>query len=840
MMRLSSVFLLYRVRLRPRLVQETFAILGIAIGVALLFASQIASTSLNESVEQLTRGIVGSMRYQLAARGPEGFDEQMLGRVQRLPGVRAAEPVLEVHANVFGPAGQSGVTLIGTDPRFAHLGGSLLRHFTAAQLTSQQAFALPAPVAQSIGLLSLQSVNLQIGARIVQGFLGAELLESDIGRLVESPVALAPLAYAQQLSGMPGRVTRIFVQPEPGRDSEVANGLNALAANHLNVRPADFDATLFDQAAQPTNQSALLFATISALVGFLFAFNAILLTIPQRRNLVEDLRLDGYSRWAIVEVLLVDALVLGVIASLVGLLLGNLLSIALFQQNPGYLLSAFPVGSQRIVTWRSVAIAFGGGVLAACFGVLAPLRRDIFSGLSLANVPRQVGNTGTLAVLGGGLACLALTTAIVLAAPRAAIVGVVSLVVAMLLLLPRLIDGVILAFDYLQRPIRGAAPYLATIELRSRANRARSLGIAATGAIAVFGSVAIQGAHANLQHGLDEATHDLNSIADVWVAPADPSNLFATTPFRETALAAKLNRLPGVAALHLYRGSFLDYADRRIWVLGPSGSAARPIPPSQLVDGNLTQATERIREGGWAVVSRSIADEHHLTIGRRFTLPTPVPTTLRVAALSTNMGWAPGAIILNAEDFARAWGSGSISAYNIIVAPGASAMRVRDEAQLALGPRSGLAAETTAHRELRHRAASRQGLSRLTQISTLVLIAAMLAMAVAMAAMIWQRRSRLADMKVDGFGRGVLWRALLLESVLLLGAGCSIGAVFGVYGQLLLSHALATVTGFPVVFSVEALVAVGSFTLVTAVAVAIVAVPGYIAARVRPALSLQD
>ena len=55
----------------------------------------------------------------------------------------------------------------------------------------------------------------------------------------------------------------------------------------------------------------------------------------------------------------------------------------------------------------------------------------------------------------------------------------------------------------------------------------------------------------------------------------------------------------------------------------------------------------------------------------------------------------------------------------------------------------------------------------------------------------------------------MLWRALLFESALLLGAGCSIGALFGLYGQLLLSHALASVTGFPVVFSVGAFVCDG-------------------------------
>ena len=73
-------------------VQELFAVLGIAVGVALLFASQIAGTSLNGSVRQLVSGVVGTMRFQLAARGPQGFDQSVLRNVQRIPGVQAGDP----------------------------------------------------------------------------------------------------------------------------------------------------------------------------------------------------------------------------------------------------------------------------------------------------------------------------------------------------------------------------------------------------------------------------------------------------------------------------------------------------------------------------------------------------------------------------------------------------------------------------------------------------------------------------------------------------------------------------------------------------------------------------
>lgn len=840
MLRLANILRLYRVRLRPRLVQELFAVIGIMVGVALLFASQIAATSLDSSVQQLVNGVVGNMRFQIVARSPEGFEERLLGEVQHMPGVRSVLPVLEDRASLIGTTGQTTIDILSTDARFAHVAGPLMHDFTAAQLEHQQALGLPLPIAQAVGLGSLQIAKLRVGARTVPTFIGAVLLERDIGALVHSPVATTSIAYAQKLTGLRGRLTRIFVEPRPGREAEVQAELRRLAGDRLNVAPADFDATLFNQAARPVNQSALLFSAISALVGFLFALNAILLTVPQRRPLVEDLRLDGYARRMILEVLLCDALVLGGLASLLGLALGDVLSLLLFRANPGYLTFAFSVGPQRIITWQSVAIAAGAGLLAALAGVLVPLRADVFAPLHLStSVRRRRRRRSAALVLGGGIGCLALTTAILAFAPQDAIVGTVCLVLALLSLLPPLIRGLVVAFDKLHNRLRGAASYLAIVELKSGANRARSLAIAATGAIAVFGSVAIFGAQNNLQKGLDDTAAQVNLVTGLWVSAAGSYNTLGTTPFRDVDHSL-LERLPDVRSVSIYRGGFLDVGSRRVWVLAPPRSSPRPMPPSQLVSGSSQLVTARLRGSGWAVVSQALAREHGLRIGSSFTLPAPRPTTFRVAALSTNLGWPGGAVIVNSADYARAWNSSNPSAYNIELAPGVSPAAARREVTQALGPSSGLVVETAQQRRRLWLATSSEGLSRLTQITTLVLIAAILAMAAAMGAMIWQRRVRLADMKVDGFGMGVLWRALLIESLLLLGAGCSIGALFGLYGQLLLSHALATVTGFPIVYSVGALVAIGSFLLVTVVAVAIVALPGYLAVRVRPAIILQD
>jgi putative ABC transport system permease protein len=839
-----NVLHLYRVRLRARLLQECFAIVGIAAGVALLFASQVATSSLSSSVAQLSRGIVGNATLQLLARDPHGLQAGMLARVRAIPGVHAAAPLLEASAQASGPRGDESVELVGADSSLSTLGGTLLRHTSLSPFAGIDAIALPAPLAQRLGVVKFgEEATFKLNGLIAEAPLYEQLRAAQIGPLISSPVAVTSLASAQEMSGLAGRVSRILVEPAPGRERAVRAALAGLAVTaHLNVESASYDETLFARASAATNQSTQLFALISALVGFLFAFNAMLLTVPQRRRLIADLRRDGYPPAAVISVLLFDAIVLGLLACALGLALGEELSIHLFRSNPGYLSSAFPVGSQRVVSAQSIAVAVGGGMLAAIVAVLSPLREILSRRPPAVTAPGDLtaadGGGGSLIKLAlGGLACLAAATAILLAAPKLAILGMVFLVAALLLLLPLPLVATLALVRALAPRIVSAVPHVAVMELR--AGRTRALAISATGAIAVFGSVAIQAAHGDLLHGLENAAHDMSAFTDVWVSPAGSYNLLQTTPFQPSA-QAKLQRLPGVRAVRLYRGGLLDWRDRRIWVIAPPRESSPLLPASQIVEGDVRQATARVRAGGWAVLTQAIAEEHHLHIGSSFTLPSPNPTPMRVAALSTNIGWAPGAIVMNASDYAHAWSSEAASAYNVLLDPGVAPVQARREIERALGPRTGLAVETAEQHADRQRTLSRQGLERLTQIATLILIVAVLAMAAAMANMVWQRRPRLAKLKLEGFPVGELWRTILLESVLLVGVGCVSGAVFGLYGQQLLDRALANVIGFPVVYSFGGLVAVTSFAIVTVASVAIVALPGYLATGVPPAVALQD
>jgi putative ABC transport system permease protein len=783
-------------------------------------------------VAQLSSEVVGGAQFQLDARGPAGVSEGLVGMAGRVRGVRAALPLLESEAVVTGPHGVSrAVDLIGIDPRFAHLGGPVLKRFSTAQLAVSKSVVLPAPLADAIGVGPLETLNVQVGARVIPTIFGTALGEHEIGGLVNSPVALTPIRYAQQMTGMQGRVTRVFVQAAPGRDREVLTGLRRLAAaDHVSIEPASFDARLFAVAESPEDQSETLFSAISAIVGFIFAVNAMLLTAPRRRRFLEHVRFLGANRTMEMQILLFDALALGLVACVIGIALGDVLSIAVLHSTPGYLSFAFPVGDVRVVTVEAVVIAVAAGMLAAIAGVLWPMR-DVLKHPRRRVIPARWWPTARIAT---GLVCFAVTTVILFAFPGRSKLGSFTLVVSLLCALPFVFTGALLIFERLQPVLNRASPDITLTFLRSRPTRVLSLAIVAISGVALFGVVAIQGAQRNLQHGLDASAHDIDSSSDIWVSTRGESNAFATTPFTDPGAPRMLTRLPGIKSVSEYRGSFLNWGDRRLWVLAPPNTSTQPMPASELTTGNLALTDQRLRQGGWAVLSQALATENRLRVGDTFTLPSPNPTVFRVAALSTNLGWPPGALIVNSNDYAHAWANSNPSAYEIQTTPTAQPATVRQEITHALGPNTGLIVETATEREQRHYTLAAQGLQRLTQIKLLLIIAAICAIVGALGALVWQRRNFIEFVRCQGFTKGILWRWLLWESTILLAVGCWTGAMFGIYGQLLLSHALASVTGFPITFDIEPLLALTTFTLVTTTTLLLLALPGYLTVRVPP------
>jgi putative ABC transport system permease protein len=663
------------------------------------------------------------------------------------------------------------------------------------------------------------------------------------GALTSSPVAITLLPVAQRLVGLPGRVTQILVQPRPGADRLVAGEMRRIAGRRLDVTPADNELHLLDQAIKPNSQSTELFSAISVMVGFLLALNAMLLTMPERRRLVADLRMQGYDRRQVLLLLSFQALALGVVASLVGVALGDALSSTFFHRVPTYLATAFPIGAKQIVHPKTVLAAFGCGVVATMLASLTPVL-DLREGKAVDAVFRESGGRGetigrrATRILGiTGIATIAVMTAIVLLAPGLTIGGGVALAVTTLLLIPAMFAGIARALPWMGDHIRSSALVVAVSELR--ATNMRAVALAGIAGLAVYGSVAIGGARGDLIRGIDRATAQYFNTADIWVGTG--ADIFNVNRFASKRAAAAIARAPGVASVRTYQGSLLDVGSRRLWIRARPSQDRAMIEASQLLHGNLARATHLLRQGGWAAVSSGFADERHLHVGETFSLPTPSgAATFKTAAIMTNSGWPPGTITVNSGDYAYDWKTTESSALEVDLAPGVGVTAGKRSVLAALGNQQGLSVATSNERTAEAQASARQGLETLGEISTLLLIAAGLAVASALSAAVWQRRARLASLKIQGYDSQQLWRALLLESAITVGVGCAVGGASGVYGHALAGRWLTLTTGFPAPFAVAPRQVALTLTLITAVALAVIAIPGFAASRVPVRAGFQE
>ena len=846
---------LYRRWLLVHATQECLGGIGIAIAVALVFAATVAQSSISGSSAEVVKAVTGPATLQLRARSGQGFEEGLLKNVARLPGVKLAAPLLEQTATLRTAGGRhTTIDLAGTDTSLAILNG-LAETLPLAAL-QPGTIGISQQTGRALGIARpsqpgrVRYVTMQMRGSSTTLRVSAVLGQEAVGALSRALVAVMPLARMQQLAGLRGQITRIFIEPKPGWRVRVRSELQTLAAQWRgrpggipSVAPADQDVTLLRQALGPSALASGLFAAIGALLGFLLAFNAMLLTVPDRRRVIAILRLRGTRRSGIVQMVLSQALCLGVVASLLGLGAGYVLSVGVFHQSSAYLTEAFTLGSGAVVGLAPVLLAFFGGVLATCLAsavVLLDLRRSrsrdavrqqaAVPGEALTPAARRrlLSSAVTLLVAAGALYALL---------PSAAIAATGLLALGTVLAVPLVFASVLALTRALT--MRYAKLTALPVALASlRATTIRSLALAATGAVALLGTVALGGSRENLLRGIRSFAHSYVAAADIWVT--NPGDNQAVDEFTPGSAVSRISALPAVSSVTAFHGGFLELGSRRVWIIARPPAASRRVLSSEILQGNASTAVARLSQGGWIVVSRQIAEQHHLSLGGTLTLPTPTGSTrFRIAATTTNLAWPPGVIFISSADYTRAWAAPAPTALGVDLRRGTHTALARVEIARAIGVGSGLEVATATKRESSIDALTSEGLGQLQEISTLLLLAAIATMAVALLSSLSQRRPWLARSRLKGAKPWRLRRILLLEALMMLGAGAATGALAGFYGEIVIDGFLRHVTGFPLASVITGARPLELFALVLAATLAIVIVPGWRASRISSGLALE-
>jgi putative ABC transport system permease protein len=805
---LRTLLLFYRRHLRVQPLRELMAIVGVAAGVALLFAVQVAHHSITGSFEEIAHGVAGEATLEVAARGPEGFSERTAEAVQHTAGVRAAAPILTQSIIAVGPSGRRALTLVGATEQISLLKGGLSSAFQrAGEATRKGLLLLTQPTAEALGVRPGGKVEVLVDGRTEHMRLGAAVGAGAIGAVAQSPIAAAPLPIVQNLADLQGRVTRVLIEPKQGAQARLRRELARRFGASANPRPVDTEVKLLRNAAASESQVTLLFSVISLVAGVILAYNALLLASEERRRFIVYLIETGAPDSMVLASLAFDALILGLAGCALGLLAGELISVLAYHSVPGYISAAFAVGPQRVVAAKTVLLALAGGMLAAFAAAILPAA-TILRASAVAR-PEAVGRTLSFTrrlrpsdrgLFGCGLVLAGISVLAALAQPASTVGALVGLLAGLMICLPMTARGLLALARSASHRSSDPAARLSVAELRG--SPTRPVALLATGVIAAFLMILIGGSVADVQSAVREGATDLLSSASLWIKPGGPENVYTTQPFAYTQAQRRLQRLGVVRSALPWRDSFLDLPGRRVWVLGVPPQQRAQLAPSQLLEGSLRTADERLREGGWVALSQTIAREDHLHLGERLQLPTPSgEASFRLAATTANYGWLSGAVVMSSADHARLWTSNEASELAVTLKRGVTVEEGKRLVERALPPGSALTVQTDGERRAEVSSVLGSTLSRLSDITIVVLITTIASVIALMMAAVWQSRARFNSLISIGMGFGQLFRLIFYESGTMLLGGCVIGIAAGLLGQDLIDGWLHHTTGSPVRFS---------------------------------------
>jgi putative ABC transport system permease protein len=361
---------------RTRPLRTALAILGVAVGVAVLLAVRLANYSAVEAFARTLEMVSGRADAEIFAAGEGWINADLYAPLSRMDQVRSAAPVFILDGREV--VTERRVRLLGVDlatdaemrpwyradmdetmdplSLFIHPRGVLMTPMLAAEL----------------GIGSGDWFNFRHDGRTdslqVIGLLEGE----DVAKAQTRDVIVMDLPRAWQLADQSGRLHRIDVQFKDGVDrDEALSALRIWLGDGVRVEAAGWRRPEAQKLLSSFHLNLTALAFVALLVAGFLVFQTVTTAAVERRKNAGLLRSLGASSGFIRRIFLIEGLGIGVSGSILGVALGMLLArgavIAVSQTVESvYLLETTEA---LYINWEAVFTSFLLGIVVSLLSV---------------------------------------------------------------------------------------------------------------------------------------------------------------------------------------------------------------------------------------------------------------------------------------------------------------------------------------------------------------------------------------------------------------------------------------------------------------------------------------
>ena len=762
---------------------------GIVLGVAVFVGMHTANQSVLYAFRQTVDRIAGATQLQVSA-GETGFDENVLERVQSIPDVRVAVPVIQAVVST-GLAGEGNLLILGVDMT----GDRALRDYDLESgdqaIVDDPLVFLAQPDSLMVTETFARENHLALDSAVpmktmdgekrftVRGIMQAGGLTSAFG----GNLAIMDVYAAQKVFGRGRKFDRIDIAVKQGADvNSVRRKIQASLGSGFQVQEPSARAQQFESISRVYSLTADITSAFALFIGMFIIYNTFQIAVAQRRSEIGILRALGATRSQIRRIFLAESVVAGFAGSCLGLLLG----MAIARGMTGYIGSL--LGEVYGIAQRAQEISTGPKLMlfAVVLGVITSVIAAFVPARAAARVdPVQALQKGKYQQMSAGenrarrIAALALAIpALVCVLSRnhlLAYAGDALSVLAMLLLTPSLAQVVTRILRPVLRWLRPVEGTLAADSLLQAPRRT-------SGAVAaLMFSLALVVALGGLTRASYDSIFKWLNVAlnpDLFVTPSES---LTSRDFRfPAAMEPGLQSIPGIADVQGVRDARIEVRGTPIlFVAADVRSLARraDVPP---VAGDTKTMYREAAEGRALLASENFALLRGYKLGDIIDIPSPRGVLhLPIAGIVTDYSDQEGSILMDRSLYRRYWNDDTLNIFRVYLAPGASEADVKRRILEKVGADRRLFVLT--NREVR------SYILRLTnqwfgityvQIAVAVLVA-ILGIVNTLTVSITDRRRELGVLQAVGGLRRQIRHTIWLEALSIAAVGLILGLAFG-------------------------------------------------------------
>ncbi len=767
--------------LQRRVLQSVLFVVSILAGVALVVGVDVAAESARRAFSLSLASLQGNATHEIVG-GPSGVPSSLYRNLRVDLGLRTIAPVIQGTVRVGSD--DIALTLQGIDP-FAE---ARIREYLAGAATP------PAPGVQAQSLLRLMAepdtvlLARSLATRLYlepgdQFVLRAARLQrtvtlvgtiepwNEVSAQALAALVITDISTAQEIVGSPGVLTRIdLVLTDP---QELAQIQEALPPGIV-IRPVESSQNNLEQLSDSFTLNLQALSLLALVVGVFLVYNIMSFSVVQRRNQIGMLRAIGATRRQVFAGIIIEAIVLGLAGTLLGLA-------------AGYVLGGFLVGAVtrtisdlyyrvevQALTLSSFAVAKGvlTGLVASIGAALIPAlnatRITPASALRSADSEQAARTRADLAAV-AGIVVAACGLALTQFQARSLVLGFGALFLV-------LMGSVLITPIALLFAMRGARPLLARAlgTLGNIAPRSIDRSLSRTGVAVAALSLSV-----SVIVGVSVMIASFRGTVTTWLDGALTADVFISAPasgLLETVnldprLAEQLQSLPGVAQV---------LTARDVPVLAPDYP---DMPPVNLVavSADLAERSRRYvwlsvpqeevwdaMQDGAIIVTESIAYRRNITAEANTLsiLTDSGPRDFPIVGVYHHYGTDQGIVLMSAAVYRKQFADPWVSSFALFLAPGAQSDRVVESVrQLAYA--QGLSVQSTGELRTQVFAIFDRAFNITAALRSLAAIVAFIGVLSALMALQLDQKRTLGTMRALGLTGGQLWRLTLLETGLM-------------------------------------------------------------------------